>query len=233
MDIGRLAAYANIGSFVLGCFFVYGYFHPIAAAVPLLGVQNSANIPALMWLFLSALVLAGMLNAAAFAVPRLKAFSQSHAEAQLLRGDRYRPLAPSNTFEMIEAKPEQPQTDTALKWQRKLRVILRNQTGRRVTAVAPDWMSSNGYIPFQSQHAFWSNLELPEDSSEEGYKNGRWKSGQPSLVLTPNAVFRAGVGLDACYSVDEITARLATQRVGLLIIPVTIDGREMEWRTRL
>ena len=62
----------------------------------------------------------------------------------------------------------------------------------------------------------------------------KWQNEEkPALTLAPNAVFRASVGLDASFSVDEINTRRAARRVGMLIVPITIDGREMEWRIRL
>ena len=154
------------------------------------------------------------------------------AEAQELRGNRHRPLAPSDLFELIDARPEPPPADPNIKWKRKLRVTLRSRAGKQIDARAPDWISSNGYIPFQAKPAFWSILQA-EDMSAGGWMSDKWGQEQPALVVPPRAVFLASVGLDYGFSVDEINRRHATQRVGLLIIPVTIDGRDMEWRVRL
>jgi hypothetical protein len=137
-------------------------------------------------------------------------------------------LPPKVIFEVIDARPEPPPTDPKIIWKRKLRVTLRNRSGKQIEARAPDWVCSNGYVPFQS-HApshFWSILQ-PEELV------GRWGKETQILSLSPNDVFLASVGLNELFSVDEINNRRATQRVGMLIVPVTIDGREMEWRIRL
>jgi hypothetical protein len=148
------------------------------------------------------------------------------AEANDLRGERYRPSAPDDTFEVIEANPDVPREGEII--ERKLRILLRNCSGKQVEANAPDWICSRDYITFQSQPngEFWSMLQ-PEISP------GRYGPETQTLSVAPNAIFRASIGLNQSYSVEDIKLRLVTKRVGMVVIPVTIDARELEWRTRL
>src|SRR5271166_1889723 len=92
------------------------------------------------------------------------------SEAQYLRGERYRPCAPDDIFEIIEARPETPADESRLIYKRKLRVILRSRSHQNMEVMAPDWICSGGYVPFQSQPAphFWSLLE-PEDIAAGGW----------------------------------------------------------------
>jgi hypothetical protein len=148
------------------------------------------------------------------------------AEAEYLRGERYRPSASVDTFEVIEANPDAPREGEII--ERKLRVLLRNCSGKQVEAKAPDWVCSRDYITFQSQPngEFWSILQLETSP-------GRYGPETQTLSVAHNAIFRASIGLNQSYSVEDIRLRRATKRVGMMVIPVTIDAREMEWRTRL
>ena len=150
------------------------------------------------------------------------------AEAEYLRGERYKPQAPSGTLEIISAQPDQPPTDPQIIWQRKLRILLRNCSKKQIDAQAPDWVCSRDYVTFQSSpdSSFWSILQ-PEMAP------GRYGPETSNLSIPPNAIFRASVGLNESFSVEEINNRVTTKRAGMLVIPVTIDGHEMEWRTRL
>jgi hypothetical protein len=148
------------------------------------------------------------------------------AEAKDLRGERYKPPAPVDTFVVIEANPDAPRDGEII--ERKLRILIRNCSGKQVEAKAPDWVCSRDYITFQSQPngEFWSILQ-PETSP------GRYGPETQTLSVAPNAIFLASIGLNQSYSVEDIKLRRVTKRVGMVVIPVTIDTRELEWRTRL
>jgi hypothetical protein len=157
------------------------------------------------------------------------------SEARDLRGERYRSLAPSDTFEVVQARPEMPEDESKIIWKRKLRVVLRNRSGRHVEVRAPDWVCSIGYVAFQSHPAphFWSILQ-DEDVAAGGWMHGQWNRRETDLLsIAPNGVFRASIGLDPLYSVDDIRNRLLTRRVGMLVLPVKTGDQEMEWRVRL
>lgn len=153
-------------------------------------------------------------------------------EARDLRGERYRSLAPSSTFQVLQAGPQDPEPmNPEINWKRKFLVILRCRATSQTEVHAPDWICSNGYIPFQSHPSFWSILRA-ENVAAGGWMSDKWQSETQALIVAPNAVFQASVGLDRAFSIEEFKSRSGTQRVGMLTLPVTIDGREMEWRAR-
>jgi len=155
------------------------------------------------------------------------------AEARDLRGERYRPLAPSGTFQVIQAGPQDPEPiNPDIKWKRKFMVILRSRAVSQAEVHAPDWICSNGYIPFQPHPSFWSILRA-ENTAAGGWMSDKWQNEVQMLTVSPNAVFQASVGLDHTFSIENFKSRSGTRRVGMLVLPVTIDGREMEWRVRL
>lgn len=62
----------------------------------------------------------------------------------------------------------------------------------------------------------------------------KWKDQEVSeLTIAPNGVFRASIGLDQSFSVEEINNRRRMQGVGMFALPVTVNGQETEWRVRL
>jgi hypothetical protein len=154
--------------------------------------------------------------------------SSAQSEARELRGERYRPQAPDNTFTVVEALPEVPDNETTLIWKRKLRVSLRNSSGKNIEVRAPDWLCSRGDVPFETHPTdrFWSILQ-PEISA------GRFGKETAVLQVGINEIFQASVALDESFSIEEVRVRRTTQRVGMLILPVTIDDHQMEWRRRL
>ena len=87
----------------------------------------------------------------------------------------------------------------------KLRVPLRNRAGKEIEVRAADWISINGYIPFQPP--FYSILQ-EEDVARGGYLADKWKDQEVSeLTIAPNGVFRASIGLDQSFSVEEVNNR--------------------------
>jgi hypothetical protein len=77
---------------------------------------------------------------------------------------------------------------------------------------------SNGYVPFQ--RPFYSVLQ-EEDAAAGGYLTDKWKDAEKSeLIIALNTVFRASVGLDQSFSVEEIATRRALRGVGMLTIPL-------------
>jgi hypothetical protein len=148
------------------------------------------------------------------------------------RGEIYSPAAPSDIFEIIEASPEVPPANVELNWKRKLRVILRNASDKKIEVHAPDWICRGGYVGFQSEHGFWSTLE-PEDVAAGGYIRGKWGKETQRLSVAQNEVFRVGVGLDPIFSIEDIKSRQLTRRVGVLIIPLVMGDQRMEWRHRV
>ena len=153
-------------------------------------------------------------------------------EVRDLRGERYRPLAPIETFHIIQAGPQDPEPQNPnINWKRKFIVVLRCNDKGATEVHAPDWVSSSGYIPFQPHPRFWSILRT-ENVPKGGWTMDKWDEECSSITLSPNTVFQASVGLAHCFSIEEFKSRAATRRVGMLVLPVKIDGREMEWRYR-
>jgi hypothetical protein len=157
------------------------------------------------------------------------------SESRYLPGQRPLTLAPLDTFKFLEAIAVPEPANRELKWKRKLRVTLRNTSGKEIKVQAPDWMSRTGYVPFQLQPRFYSRVQAAKIGAG-GWLSDKWdddeEENQP-LILAPNAVFRASVGLDPSFSIDEIDRRHKTRRVGMLIVPVTIDGHDMEYPVKL
>lgn len=139
-------------------------------------------------------------------------------------------VAPDDTLEIIEARPDPRPPGPDIKWKRKLRVILKNRTGRQIEATSPDWLSSRAEVPFQPP--FWSILQA-EDRAAGGWKMGKWDKEKSNLTLKPDEIFLASVGLHDFFTVEEINNRRQTRRVGTLVIPLKIDGCEQEWRASL
>lgn len=155
----------------------------------------------------------------------------SPSEARELRGERYRPRASDQIIELLYARPDPRQGGPNIVYRRKLRVALRNITGYPLEVKAADWISSNGYIPFQPP--FYSILQ-EENVAAGGYVADKWKDEEKlELTVSPNTAFLASIGLDQSFSVEDIDRRLPTRRVGMLALPLIIDGEEIEWRRRL
>ena len=200
----------------------------LTAIVGIIGGIKDASFAALATGLIAAFTVPLLGLAALFYVLNQHKGRNESSEVENLRGDSYRPQAPNDTFAVIDAKPEPEPTDPNIIWKRKLRVAIRNRSGKQIEARSPDWICGKTYVPFEAHpdSRFWSILQ-PETSP------GKFGKETDVLSVRPNGIFQTSVALDESYSVEEINNRRATQRVGMLIVPVTIDGREMEWRIRL
>src|SRR5207302_735521 len=109
--------------------------------------------------------------------------------------------------------------DPLIMYKLKLRVVLRNETGKTVE-VNGRWDSSGDYPEP------WKPLpELPWQLEE----NGRWgQEGKASIGVRPGRRFRTWIGFEVGLSDDELRQRGIKHRIGRLVLRIRAEGHTGE-----
>jgi hypothetical protein len=115
-------------------------------------------------------------------------------------------------------------------YKRKLRIVLRNESGKDVLIKAARWETSTGDIAVQplTEHSW--RLE-----GSGGWENGSWGPERwgEAIHVTPGRVLQTWIGLLPSADEVDVRRRHETRRLGTLIIPFNMDGHDKEQRIRL
>jgi hypothetical protein len=115
-------------------------------------------------------------------------------------------------------------------YKRKLRIVLRNESGKDVTVKPAKWETSTGDIAVQPLREHPWRLE-----GTGGWENGSWGPERPgeAVHVAPGRVLQTWVGLLPSADEVEMRRRHETRRLGTLIIPFNMGGRDEAQRIRL
>jgi hypothetical protein len=126
----------------------------------------------------------------------------------------------------LERSDEHPTT----KYKRKLRIVLRNESGRDVFIRPANWQSETGDIDTQPL----SRGHLWQLEGGGGWKNGSWQpETEIELHVRPGQVIQTWVGLLPSAGEVDVSHHGLMKRLGNLVIPAKIEGRIREIRIRL
>jgi hypothetical protein len=112
----------------------------------------------------------------------------------------------------------------------KLRIVLRNESRKDVIVKPAKWETSTGDITVQPLKEHPWRLE-----GTGGWENGSWGPERlaEAVDAAPGRVLQTWVGLLASADEVEVRRRHEIRRLGTLVIPLQIEGREAEQRIRL
>jgi hypothetical protein len=126
----------------------------------------------------------------------------------------------------LERSDEHPTT----KYKRKLRIVLRNESGRDLFIRPANWQSKTGDIdtqPLPRGHPW-------QMEGGGGWKNGSWQpETENELPVRPGQVIQTWVGLLPSADEVEVSHHQLTKRLGTLVIPSKIDSCIQEILMRL
>jgi hypothetical protein len=120
--------------------------------------------------------------------------------------------------------------DPKIHFKKKLRIILRNASGKHITIRAATWeRRSSADVPVRQMERYLWQIE-----GDNGWENGSWRPQEVAEILVPTgAVLRTWIGLNDGAGHDGIRRRLVQGHLGILIGPLTIDGQVTQQRLAL
>jgi hypothetical protein len=134
-------------------------------------------------------------------------------------------------FEQRQTTPE----GQAPIFKRKIRIVLRNETGQEIEVDTPDWAADAGDLAVQpSGHGpgAASKIRL-EDKQSGGWKQDKWLQEANQLIVPPAHHFEAWVGLSHGYTDKTLKRYVREGRIGTLVFFVLVEGRKRELRIRV
>jgi len=132
------------------------------------------------------------------------------------------PPEPLVVLEGTRLDPRVPESNKGITYKAKVIAIFTNRSDRTIYLMPPSWISSAGDIGIQSPFGYRYRLNI--EGREEEFKE---------TLIEPNGEFSIWVGLDKSFPHDELEKRRAKSQLGLLRIPVKVDGREVSLAYRL
>ena len=113
----------------------------------------------------------------------------------------------------------------------KMRMVFRNETGKEIQVQTATWEDR----PHLLHHRHSPVFQI-EDASAGGWKKNKWlpepkKTGLllPKQSVPTNYAFRTWIGLHkGINNADDLRRLLVTQSVGVVRIPVTMNGHKLE-----
>jgi hypothetical protein len=149
-----------------------------------------------------------------------------HPAVGFVRADQVRvEPAPFTVQDVYLERDDSPTTH----YHRKLRIVLKNDSGKDVSVRAGAWRSVTGDILIQPMGKHVWRYE-----GSQGWQNDSWLSGEyEEVVVRPGMALQTWIGLDISADEIDIRRRQITRRLGALIVPLTIDEQNDEQRIRL
>jgi hypothetical protein len=120
----------------------------------------------------------------------------------------------------------------ALTFKRKIRIVLRNDTGKEIVVETPDWAADARDLAIQpSGHGLGAASKIRlEDKQSGGWKQDKWLQEADRLIVPPDHYFEVWVGLSHQYTYETLQRHAREGRIGTLVFLVTVEGREKEVR---
>jgi hypothetical protein len=122
----------------------------------------------------------------------------------------------------------EPTTDT---YKNKLRVVLENTTTETITVRAPRWMPRPGDVAVHAPMKGTLQPEIPGAWQVGDF--GTWGAEATEMSVAPGQIFRTWMGLDHGLTLADFRRRHETQRVGTLVLPLVIDGKDAAQEIRV
>jgi hypothetical protein len=120
--------------------------------------------------------------------------------------------------------------DPSIVYNHKLRIVLRNESGKDLIVSPAKWETSTGDIATQPLNEHPWRLE-----GRKGWETGDWgpeRRGEP-VYVRPGAVLQTWIGLLQTVTEVEVRRRQITHRLGTLVIHLKIDRKSEQHRIRL
>jgi hypothetical protein len=128
--------------------------------------------------------------------------------------EQARMLVPLDVF--LEINDDKP----TIEFKRKLRIVLRNDSNKEVILREPTWKSDTGDIPTRPHPLKWDR------ESGQGWTSKQWGGpGQAEATVKNGQVICTWIGLTSGADFDDVRRRLVTQKLGTLVVPLTVDGQ--------
>jgi hypothetical protein len=112
--------------------------------------------------------------------------------------------------------------DPKVNFKKKLRIVLRNASGKHLTVRAATWerRSSADLTVRQMERYLW------QVEGDNGWENGSWRPQELAEILVPpGAAIRTWIGLHDGAVHEWVRRRLVQGHLGILTVPLTIDGQ--------
>jgi hypothetical protein len=124
----------------------------------------------------------------------------------------------------------EPTTNPKTIFKSKIRVQLKNNTGRLIDVSNPRWAADSSDIPLQVPQQHFNILQLEK---AEGWHKNSWENEAPKITVPAGAVFRLWFGLHQAFPAEELRRRHEGQLLGMLKLQVRINGIDLTWEKRL
>jgi hypothetical protein len=132
------------------------------------------------------------------------------------------PPEPLVILEGTKLDPRVPESNKGIIYKAKVIASFINRSDRAIYVMSPSWISSADDIGTQSPFQYRYRLNV--DGQEKEFTETR---------IEPNAKFNIWVGLDKTFPHDELEKRRAKSQLGVLRIPLKVDGKEASLVYRL
>jgi len=125
--------------------------------------------------------------------------------------------------------------DKTIQFPLKIRMVFRNETGKEIQIQTATWEDR----PHLLHHRHSPVFQI-EDASAGGWKKNKWlpepkKTGllPPEKIIPVNHAFRTWIGLHkGINNAEDLRRHLVTQSIGVIHIPVKIDGHKLDLTRR-
>jgi hypothetical protein len=131
--------------------------------------------------------------------------------------------------DFIPEKSDNPKVDFKL----KIRLVLKNNAGIGITVEDPDWDPGADGVTRQNSRKLKGTIQV---EGARGWRNNDWKGGSEGVEragVAPGEVFRTWVGLNQSFGADDVRRLHEVRKLGTIIVPVSIDGHNINWEGRL
>jgi hypothetical protein len=120
-------------------------------------------------------------------------------------------------------------------FKRKIRIVLRNETGKEIEVDTPDWATDAGDLAIQPHgHGLGAASKIRlENKQSGGWKEDKWLEEADQLIVPPAHHFEAWVGLNHQYTDNTLQRHVREGRIGTLVFSVLIEGQKREVRIRV
>jgi hypothetical protein len=121
--------------------------------------------------------------------------------------------------------------DPTITCKRKLRIVLRNESGRHITVRATSWQRrSNDDIQLRSQDRYLWQIE----DSPGSWEDNKWRPGETTEISAgPGAAIWTYIGLHDQATDHGVRRRSIQGRLGTLVVVLMTNGQMVEQRISL
>jgi hypothetical protein len=140
----------------------------------------------------------------------------------------------SVAYQRFEPRQTTPEGQRPL-FKRKIRIVLRNETGKEIQVDTPDWATDAGDLAIQPHGrglGAASKIRL-ENKQSGGWKEDKWLEETDQLIVPAGHHFETWIGLNHEYKDETLQRHVREGRIGTLVFSVLIEGQKREVRIRV